>query len=95
MNLSNVFLVLIIIIITIIIIINYSTQCRLNYRKTTNMKVNLPRVCYVSIVACGRILTFHSRTIPVITRSKTWVYSRSLAVIASSNPAGGMDNPLL
>ena len=29
--------------------------------------------------------------IPVATRSKAWVYGRSLVGIAASNPAGGMD----
>jgi len=29
--------------------------------------------------------------IPVVARSKAWVYGRSLAGIVGSNPAGGMD----
>jgi hypothetical protein len=33
--------------------------------------------------------------IPVAARSKAWVYSRSLAGIVGSNPAGGMDACLL
>ena len=33
--------------------------------------------------------------IPVAVRSKTWVFDRSLAGIAGSNPAGGMDVRLL
>jgi hypothetical protein len=33
--------------------------------------------------------------IPVAARSKTWVYSRSLAGIADSNPADGMNNCFL
>jgi len=32
---------------------------------------------------------------PVIVRSKAWFYGRSLAGIADSNPAGGMDVCLL
>jgi hypothetical protein len=36
-----------------------------------------------------------SGPIPVAARSKAWVYSRSLAGIMGSNPAGGMDFFLL
>jgi len=32
---------------------------------------------------------------PVATQSKAWVYGRSLAGIAGSNPAGDIDIPLL
>ena len=35
------------------------------------------------------------KPIPVATRSRAWVYGRSLAEIADSNPAGGMDVCLL
>ena len=31
------------------------------------------------------------KPIPVVARSKAWVYGRSLAGIAGSNPAGNMD----
>jgi hypothetical protein len=31
------------------------------------------------------------KPIPVAVRSKAWVYGRSLAGIAGSNPTGGMD----
>jgi hypothetical protein len=33
--------------------------------------------------------------IPVAARPKEWVYGRSLACIAGSNPAGGMDVSLV
>ena len=33
--------------------------------------------------------------IPVVVRSKAWVYGRSLAGIAGSNPAGSIDVSLL
>ena len=32
---------------------------------------------------------------PNVTRSKAWIYGRSFAGIADSNPAGGMDVCLL
>ena len=33
----------------------------------------------------------HKKPIPVAARSKAWICGRSLAGIAGSNPAGGMD----
>jgi len=32
-----------------------------------------------------------ARPIPVAARAKAWVFARSFAVIAGSNPAGAMD----
>jgi len=37
------------------------------------------------------LLCKFSEPSPVAARSKAWVYGRSLAGIAASNPAGGMD----
>jgi hypothetical protein len=33
----------------------------------------------------------HKKPIPVAARSQVWVYNHSLAGMAVSNPAGGMD----
>jgi hypothetical protein len=38
---------------------------------------------------------YQSEPIPVAARSKAWVYGQSLAGVASSNSAGGMDVYLL
>jgi len=47
-------------------------------------------------VRSPRLTLYHKRTpIPVVARSKAWVFGRSLAGTAGSNPAEGVDVCLL
>jgi hypothetical protein len=43
------------------------------------------------VAKVGQLCLKMHRPSPVATQSKAWVYDRSLAGIAVSNPAGGMD----
>jgi len=43
------------------------------------------------VAKVGQLCLKIYRLCPVAARSKAWVYGRSLAGIAVSNPAGGMD----
>ena len=67
--------------------------------KSYPISFTVSRRCQNHIRFRSRLLfTFASPSavpIPIAARSKTWVYGRSLAGIAGSNPAYGMDVCLL